>query len=132
MEQALRSADLLLQGGGFSAIVLDMGSLAPEFASRVPLATWHRYRLASERTQSSILLLTQHPCAKSGGELLLRFRPGEVRRDEDTIFTGIEHCVEIERQRFAATETNVIPLRKSPKGASAARWRSETTWAGVR
>ena len=64
IEQALRSADLVLQGGGFSAIVLDMGSVAPEFASRVPLATWFRYRAAAERTQSSILLLTQYACAK--------------------------------------------------------------------
>jgi hypothetical protein len=31
MEQALRATDLLLQGGAFSAIVLDMGGLAPEF-----------------------------------------------------------------------------------------------------
>jgi hypothetical protein len=29
MEQALRVTDLLLQAGGFSAIVLDMGSIAP-------------------------------------------------------------------------------------------------------
>lgn len=51
------SADLLLQTGGFSAIVLDMGSLAPEYVARIELSTWHRYRLAAERTQSSILLL---------------------------------------------------------------------------
>jgi recombination protein RecA len=77
MEQALRTTDLLLQGGGFSAIVLDMGSLAPEAVSRVPLATWFRYRAAAERTQSSIVLLTQHSCAKSSAELLLRLQPGE-------------------------------------------------------
>lgn len=43
----IRTADLLLQAGGFSAIVLDMASLAPESVSRVPLAMWHRYRVAS-------------------------------------------------------------------------------------
>ena len=53
MDQALRVTDLLLQGGGFSAIVFDLGSLAPEFASRVPLATWFRYRATAERTQAS-------------------------------------------------------------------------------
>jgi len=72
IEQALRVTELLLQGGGFSAIVLDMGSIWPEYASRVPLATWFRYRAAAEQTQASILLLTQHPCAKSSAELLLR------------------------------------------------------------
>ena len=39
LEQALRVTDLLLQAGGFSCIVLDMGSLSAEYALRVPLAT---------------------------------------------------------------------------------------------
>ena len=67
IEQALRVADLVLQAGGFAAIVLDMGSIASEHASRVPLATWFRYRAAAERTQAAMLLLAQHPCAKSSG-----------------------------------------------------------------
>jgi recombination protein RecA len=75
IDQALRVADLLLQGGGFSAIVLDMCSIAPEDVLRIPLSTWFRYRAAAERTQTSILLLTQHPCAKSSAELLLRLEP---------------------------------------------------------
>jgi recombination protein RecA len=132
IEQALRVTDLLLQAGGFSAIVLDMASIAPEYASRVPLATWFRYRTAAERTQASFLLLTQHPCAKSSGELLLRFQPGEARRDETTVFTGIEHHVEVERRRFAQSPANVISLRKPPQRANAAQWKSQTIWAGAR
>jgi recombination protein RecA len=132
IEQALRTADLLLQGGGFSVIVLDMAGIAAEHVSRVPLTTWFRYRAAAERTQASVLLLTQHPCAKSSGELLLRFHPGSGRSDETTVFTGIEHRVEIERQRFAVTGTNVIPLRKPPERVRAARWKSQATWAGAR
>jgi hypothetical protein len=60
IEQALRVADLLLQAGGFSAIVLDLGSIAPEHVSRIPLATWFRYGAAAERSRTSVLLLTQH------------------------------------------------------------------------
>ena len=91
IEQALRVTDLLLQAGGFSAIVLDMAGIAPEYVSRVPLATWFRYRAAAERTQASVLLLTQHPCAKSSGELLLRFQPGRSSADEARYSRGIEH-----------------------------------------
>jgi hypothetical protein len=68
LDQAIRVTDLLLQGGGFGGIVLDMASAAPEHASRVPLATWFRFRAAAEKTQASIVLLTQHSCAKSSGE----------------------------------------------------------------
>src|SRR5260370_26096852 len=72
IEQALRTTDLLLQGGGFSAVVLDMGSIAPEFVSRVPLATWHRYRPSSQRPQPSIFLLTHHPLPTTSAAFLLR------------------------------------------------------------
>lgn len=130
LEQALRTTDLLLQGGGFSAIVLDMGSLAPEFVSRVPLATWFRYRAAAERTQSSIVLLTQYACAKSSAELMLRFLPGDVTSEEATVFTGFEHRVEVARRRFTSSESNVVPMRKPPQRANVASWRSRTTWAG--
>lgn len=132
IEQALRTTDLLLQGGGFSAIIFDMGSIAPEHASRVPLATWFRYRAAAERTQASILLLTQHSCAKSSVELLLRLQPGNVRRDESTVFTGIGHEMEVVRRRFVQAPTNVIPLRKPPQCATTTTWQSRTSWAGPR
>jgi recombination protein RecA len=132
IEQALRTTDLLLQGGGFSAIIFDMGSIAPEHASRVPLATWFRYRTAAEQTQASILLLTQHPCAKSSVELLLRLQPGNARRDEVTVFAGIAHEIEVVRRRFAQVPTNVIPLRKPPQRATTATWQSQTIWAGPR
>jgi recombination protein RecA len=132
IEQALRVTDLLLQAGGFSAIVLDLGSIAPDHASRVPLATWFRYRAAAERTQASIILLTQHPCAKSSAGLVLRMQPGDPLRDEQTIFTGISHRVEIARERFAPAPTNVIPLRKPPQSERVATWRSRAAWAGRR
>ena len=132
MDQALRAADLLLQAGGFSAIVLDLGSLAPEFASRVPLATWFRYRAAAERTQASILMLAQYDCAKSAAELTLRLQPGDALNEEATVFTGLAHSVEVARRRFTCAMENVVPLRKPPQRANVASWQSRTAWAGVR
>jgi recombination protein RecA len=132
MEQALRTADLLLQSGGFSAIALDMGSISPEFVSRVPLATWFRYRAAAERTQSSIVLLTQHACATSSAELLLRFQPGDALRDEATVFTGMNYRVEVARRRFADTPSNIVPLRKPPQRETTGSWHSRVAWAGRR
>ncbi|HUV96049.1 MAG TPA: hypothetical protein VMU57_19970 [Edaphobacter sp.] len=132
IEQALRVTDLVLQAGGFSAIVLDLGSTAPVFASRIPLATWFRYRAAAERTQATLLLLSQHACAKSSSELLLRLAPGRPRSDEETVFTGMEHRVEVERRRFTESATNVIPLRKPPQRATSASWQSQSIWAGAR
>ena len=130
LEQALRSADLLLQAGGFSAIVLDMGSLAPESVSRVPLATWYRYRAAAERTQSSILLLTQYACAKSSAELVLRLHAAQPISDESTVFSGIQPRVEVMRQRYPPVAGQVVPMRKPPQREEGVTWQCRTPWAG--
>jgi hypothetical protein len=98
----------------------------------VELSIWFRYRAAAERTQASVLLLTQHPCAKSAGELLLRFHSGNARCDEKTVFTGIEHHLEVERHRFAANTSNVIPLKKPSQRETGARWQTQSTWVGAR
>jgi recombination protein RecA len=130
LDQALRVTDLLLQGGGFSAIVLDMGSVIPEYSSRVPLATWFRYRAAAERTQSSIILLSQRPCAKSSAGLVLSLNSANYSH-EATVFTGLQLHLEVERQRFAPT-SNVVPLRKSPQRETGTHWGSRCSWAGRR
>ncbi len=133
IKQALLTTDLLLQGGGFSAIVLDMGGIAPEDILRVPLGTWlFRFRAAAEKSQASVLLLTQHACAKSSAGLVLQLQPGNALREETTVFAGIEHRLEVVRERFKAEPSNVIPLRKPPQRATEAAWQSRATWAGAR
>ena len=134
IEQALRVTDLLLQAGGFGAIVLDMGSLAAEHVSRIPLATWFRYRAAAERTQSSVLLLTQHACAKSSAGLVLRLEGGGVLTQEATVVAGFARRMEVARQRFVEAESaeKVVPIRKPPQRASVATWQSRTAWVGGR
>jgi recombination protein RecA len=131
LEQSLKATDLLLHGGGFCAIVLDMGSIAPSFATRVPLATWFRYRAAAERSQASVLLLSQHACANSSAGLVLQMESEDQRRDEETVFTGLRHRVEIQRQRFTQS-SNVLPIKKPAQRVDNASWNSQSTWAGRR
>ncbi len=130
LEQALRVTDLLLQAGGFSCIVLDMGSLNAEYALRVPLATWFRFRAAAERLQSNVLLLTQHACSRNSAGLVLRLEPGSVLAPDSTIFTGLEHRAELGRQRFPQSPGNVFPLRKQPQSVPTAQWQGKTLWTG--
>jgi recombination protein RecA len=131
LDQALRVTDLLLQGGGFSAIVLDMGSIAPTYATRIPLATWFRYRAAAERSQAGILLLSQHPCAKSSAGLVLHLHAADAVSAERTVFTGIEHHIAVSRQRFTQS-SNVFPLKKPVQRVDGASWKTQSTWAGRR
>lgn len=144
LEQGLRVSDLLLQAGGFGCIVLDMGSLPGEYALRVPLATWFRFRAAAERLQANVLLLTQHACSRNSAGLVLRLNPGSMLNHDSTIFTGLEHKAELARQRFP--QDNVLPLRstagptasrggrdrKQPQSVQTAAWQAKTVWAGPR
>jgi recombination protein RecA len=132
VEQALRSADLLIQTGGFSAVILDFGEIASEVVSRIDLSTWHRYRVAAEQTQASIVLLSQYACAKSSSELQLRLSPLEDTNEERTVFTGLSAHVEVLRQRFTQTPSNVVPMRKPPQSAREARWIHRASWVGPR
>jgi hypothetical protein len=43
LEQALKATDLLLQAGGFAAIVLDMSDVLPQHTMRIPLGAWYRW-----------------------------------------------------------------------------------------
>jgi hypothetical protein len=107
-----------------------MGSVAPEFALRVPLATWFRYRAAAERTHSSVLLLTQHPCSKSSAGLLLHCQPSRTDPDATTVFTGAEHRVTITRDRFAGN-SNLVDFgrRKPPQSDHSILWNTCTPWS---
>ena len=136
LDQALRATDLLLQGGGFTAIILDLAATPPDAAWRIPLATWFRYRAACERTRVSLLVLTQHPCTRSSAELVVRLDP--VRLDPGRpdpgrieaagpVMTAIRYRAEIERER-SIPPTNLIPIRKPPQ-SERGQWKARASWA---
>jgi recombination protein RecA len=130
LDQALRVTDLLLQNGGFGAIVLDLGGIAPEHVLRIPLATWFRYRAVAEQKQTSVLLLSQHACAKSSASLQLHLQSGRTLGEEGTVFSGTEHVIEVTRERFPPSSVNMTSLRKPALGKNHGYWRTRTAWTG--
>jgi len=72
LEQALRSTDLLLHGGGWGVVVIDLGGISWVDARRIDLATWFRFRRAIENTPTTLILLGEESCAKSCASLVLR------------------------------------------------------------
>jgi recombination protein RecA len=131
IEQALKVTDLLLQGGGFSAVVLDMASLPAKYTSRIPLTHWFRYRAAAEHSRSSVLLLSQHACANSSAGLVLHLDGCSESSQHKTVLTAGSHRLHIHRQRFMQ-ESNVIPIKKPVAKVTAAEWETHASWAGRR
>ena len=84
LEQVLKVTDLLLQGGGFGMVVLDLGDIPAESARRVPLTSWFRFRRAVEPTATVLLVVEREPCAKTCASLVVRLqRTAVCARDSD-------------------------------------------------
>ena len=74
LEQVLKVTDLLLQGGGFGMVVLDLGDIPTESARRVPLTSWFRFRRAVEATATVLLVVEREPCARTCASLVVRLQ----------------------------------------------------------
>ena len=76
-EHALKAADLLLQGGGFGLVALDLGDVSPHDLRRIQPAWWFRFRRAIENKSTVMLVVAQESCARSSASLVL-----EMKREE--------------------------------------------------
>jgi hypothetical protein len=126
LDQALRATDLLLQTGGFAAIVLDMSGVLPQHTLRIPLATWYRFRLAAEHARSALVFLTQSPCASSCAALALRcdtaFAKPFSQHGETPLFARQQYGIVRERNRNEGSPFQ----QKKPIGR--VNWSAETQW----
>jgi recombination protein RecA len=99
-EHALKAADLLIQGGGFGVVAMDLGDTPPISARRISLTSWFRLRRAVENTATVFLALAQRQNAKTCASLTIecgRERADWSGRRAGRLFRGI-------RVRAAATE----------------------------
>jgi|SRR5581483_2724634 len=76
-ERALKSADLIIQAGGFGLVVFDLGDTPLRQARRISLTSWFRLRRAVENTASAIVVIAQEPMAKTCASLVMEMRRGE-------------------------------------------------------
>jgi recombination protein RecA len=117
IEHALKTADLLLQGGGFGLVVLDMADSSTKEIRRIPSSYWFRFRRAVENSPTILLLVTRTHSARSCAWLSLEMSRTDERWSpqltgihepaQDYVATpGPSHshllrglCVRAERQR---------------------------------
>jgi len=79
VDQALRATDLLIQGGGFGLIALDLGDTPAHVVRYVPLQVWFRFRRAVEHTPTIFLVVEQESNAKTCASLVLGLHSQETR-----------------------------------------------------
>jgi len=73
-EHALKAADLLVQGGGFGLVVMDLADTPVATARRISMTSWFRLRRAVEHTPTVLLVVEQQPMAKTCASLTLEVR----------------------------------------------------------
>src|ERR1022692_3866588 len=73
-EHALKAADLLIQGGGFGLVAMDLGDTPTETARRISLTSWFRLRRAVEHTPTVLVTLARQSNAKTCASLILECR----------------------------------------------------------
>jgi recombination protein RecA len=78
VDQALRATDLLIQGGGFGLIALDLGDTPARVARAIPLPVWFRMRRAVEHTPTILVALELESNAKTCASLVLRMEAREA------------------------------------------------------
>lgn len=103
--QSLKSTDLLLQGGGFGVIALDVSALPAEKLQNVPLSTWFRFQRSIEKTPTSLVLLSQKGVAKTCAALAIH--AASEFHFENRLLTRAGTQAEIVRSRSGPGPTHV-------------------------
>jgi|SRR5215472_10017167 len=70
-EHALKATDLLIQGGGFGLVAMDLSDTPPRMARRISLTSWFRLRRAVEHTPTVLLAVARQSNAKTCASLQL-------------------------------------------------------------
>jgi len=136
LEQALRVTDLLLNNGGFGAIVLDLGDVPIENARRIPLTSWFRFRRSVENTPTALVLLNKEPCCGTCASLVLHCQNRHVRWLSVSGSALNSHMSTLEGLDFAVGKTRcrgqayveVTNGKHSPL-ASSVHWQTRMSWA---
>jgi hypothetical protein len=74
LEHAFKSTDLLLQGGGFGLVILDLGDIAAKDAKRIISSWWYRFRRTLEATPTALVVIAEESCVRSCATLALELK----------------------------------------------------------
>jgi len=69
--QALKSTDLLLQGGGFGVVALDVSDLDTKALQEVPLSTWFRFQRSIRKTPTILTIISRKGIARTCASLAI-------------------------------------------------------------
>ncbi len=114
IDHAFKSVDMILHGGGFGVVVLDLSGVQPRDLNRIPLSYWYRFRLAVQNTPTRLLVVADVPIVKSCARLQLEAKResilwnGSQSGALSKVFGGLDCAVEPRKTRVVPVVTNVV------------------------
>jgi hypothetical protein len=131
LDQALRVTDLLLQAGGFAAIVLDLGGMDPAQGMRIPLASWFRFRQAADRTRCSLLVLGRDSYTQSSATVVVDCAAARAQSQGGTVLCANSFQFSRRRQRFPPQMASLCKPHATVSTTQAA-WTAQAAWCTER
>jgi hypothetical protein len=116
-ERALKAADLVVQGGGFGVVAMDLADTPPAAARRISMTSWFRLRRAVENTPTVLVAVAGQPNARTCASLVV-----ECAR-ERLAWTGARGCSQLLRG-FEVSVHSRKPVRDRT-----ARFRTQVKYA---
>lgn len=104
VEQAFKSADILIQNGGFGVIAIDLGNVDERLIRKIPLTTWFRFARVMEALPTALVILLSYSAAQSCAALTLKLDAsaqwsGTEEISHTRLISNVEFNVEVGRTR---------------------------------
>ncbi len=74
LEHAFKAADMILQGGGFGLVGLDISDVPAKDARRIISSWWYRFRRTVEKTPTALVVIAADSCVRSCASLTLEMK----------------------------------------------------------
>ena len=96
VKDTLQAADMILHGGGFRLVVLDLCDLPLVELQRVPVAWWHRLRLSVENTPGVLLVASTVPVLRQAAAMQVELA-GAQAHWPGTLLGGVDMQVRLRK-----------------------------------
>jgi len=113
LDQVLKSTDLLLQGGGFGRVVMDLTDLSQSHLRSIPLTSWFRFQRTIEKTPTVLVVMSPESMVKSAAALVLRMETRGAKWS--TLLNEVNLDIEIVRSRRSRPLNSYVRVHLRPQ-----------------
>ena len=98
LESAIKAADLLIHGGGWGVIAVDISGVPAQTLRKLPMSWWYRFRRAVENTPAVIAVFETEPVVKNCAGMAVEMPSAELiwsgADREFHVLRGSEVCLQ--------------------------------------